>query len=140
MNGSRAGLTLIELLVVVIVVAILAAVAMPRFSRSREKTFFAEMQSDLKNLMAAQEIYYSNNGLRYAGAAGSDVPGITGLQFATSKGVSITLQEVTLDGWSAGAVHESLAAGQTCSVFFGGAAPVAPAETAGIVTCTGENW
>ncbi len=140
MNGSRAGLTLIELLVVVIVVAILAAVAMPRFSRSREKTFFAEMQSDLKNLAAAQEIYYANNGFRYAGAAGSDVPGVTGLQFATSKGVTITLQEVVSNGWSALATHESLAAGQNCSVFFKDAVPVAPATTAGVVTCTGENW
>ncbi len=139
MNGSRAGLTLIELLVVVIVVAILAAVAMPRFSRSREKSFFAEMQSDLKNLMAAQEIYYANNGFKYAGAAGSDVPGVTGLQFATSKGVTITLQEVITNGWSAEAAHQSLAPGQMCSVFFGGAGPLAPAVTPGLVTCTGEH-
>ncbi len=140
MNGSRGGFTLIELLVVVIVVAILAAVAMPRFSRSREKTFFAEMQSDLKNLASAQEIYYANNGFRYAGAAGSDVPGVTGLQFAASKGVTVTLQEVVVNGWSAQAVHESLSPGQFCSVFFRDAAPVAPASTPGIVTCTGENW
>ncbi len=139
MNGSRGGFTLIELLVVVIVVAILAAIAMPRFSRSREKTFFAEMQSDLKNLASAQEIYYANNGFKYAGGAGSDVPGVTGLQFVTSKGVTITLQEVVSNGWSALAVHASLAPGQVCSVFFKDAAPVAPAATPGMVTCTGEH-
>ncbi len=139
MLGQRRGFTIIELLIVVLVVSILAAIAIPRYHKSREKTFFASMQSDLKNLMAAEEIYYSTHGYQYAGAAGDAVPGVTGLQFATSKGVEVTLQEVAQTGWSALATHASLHTTQFCAVLYGDAAPVDPAQTAGVVSCTGEE-
>ena len=139
MLGQRRGFTIIELLVVVLVISILAAIAVPRYQKSREKTFFAAMQSDLKNLMSAEEIYYSSHGYQYAGSAGDDVPGVTGLEFATSKGVAVTLQEVGQTGWSALATHASLQVSQYCAVMFGDAGAVDPAETAGVVTCTGED-
>ncbi len=139
MTRARRGFTIIELLVVVLVISILAAIAVPRYQKSREKTFFAAMQSDLKNLMSAEEIYYSTHGYVYAGAAGDAVPGVSGLQFATSEGVAVTLQEVDLTGWSALATHSSLHPSQYCAVMYGDAAAVDPAETAGIVTCTGED-
>ena len=54
------GFTLIELLIVVVIIGILAAIAIPKFSATREKAYFAAMKSDLKNLASQQEIYYSD--------------------------------------------------------------------------------
>ncbi len=136
----RKGFTLIELLIVVVIIGILAAIAIPKFSKTREKAYFSAMKSDLKNLQAAEEIYYSSNNYNYGGAAGTDAATVTGLDFAGSQGVTVTLQEVATTGWSANAVHAALdAATQNCAVFYGQAAVLAPALTAGVVTCTGEN-
>ena len=54
------GFTLIELLIVVVIIGILAAIAIPKFSATREKAYFAAMKSDLKNLASQQEIYYAD--------------------------------------------------------------------------------
>jgi prepilin-type N-terminal cleavage/methylation domain-containing protein len=58
---DQKGFTLIELLIVVVIIGILAAIAIPKFSATREKAYFAAMKSDLKNLASQQEIYYSDN-------------------------------------------------------------------------------
>ncbi len=136
----RKGFTLIELLIVVVIIGILAAIAIPKFSKTREKAYFSAMKSDLKNLQASEEIYYSSNNYVYGGAASDDPQTVAGLDFASSKGVGVTLQEVSNTGWSANSTHAALdAASQYCAVFYGGAAAVDPALTAGVVTCTGED-
>ena len=57
---DQKGFTLIELLIVVVIIGILAAIAIPKFSSTREKAYFAAMKSDLKNLASQQEIYYAD--------------------------------------------------------------------------------
>ena len=49
------GFTLIELLVVILIIAILAAIAIPVFLRQREKGYIADVQSTLKNTATAAE-------------------------------------------------------------------------------------
>ena len=49
------GFTLIELLVVILIIAILAAIAIPVFLRQREKGYVADQQSTLKNVATAAE-------------------------------------------------------------------------------------
>ncbi len=130
----RKGFTLIELLIVVVIIGILAAIAIPKFSKTREKAYFSAMKSDLKNLMSAQEIYYSSHNYNYA-------PAITTaeLDYSPSTGVTVGIQNPGNTGWAAKATHAALdAASQMCAVYYGTAAAVAPAITAGVVTCTGE--
>ena len=55
----RSGFTLIELLIVVLVIGILATIAIPKYSRMREKAYLAAVTSDLKNLGTQEEIYHS---------------------------------------------------------------------------------
>jgi type IV pilus assembly protein PilA len=52
---NEKGFTLIELLVVILIIAILAAIAIPVFLRQREKGYVAQMESALKNAATAQE-------------------------------------------------------------------------------------
>src|SRR5512134_2545952 len=57
---SNQGFTLIELLIVVVIIGILAAIAIPRFSSTKGKAFDAAAKTDLRNAMTAQEAYFSD--------------------------------------------------------------------------------
>ena len=109
------GFTLIELLIVVVIIGILAAIAIPKFSATREKAYFAAMKSDLKNLASQQEIYYSDT-YEYSNVVAS-------LGFVSSSGVSATITGGT-DGWSATATHAALAATDGCAIYYGNAVAV----------------
>jgi type IV pilus assembly protein PilA len=56
------GFTLIELLVVILIIAILAAIAIPVFLRQREKGWISQMESALKNAATAAESYATGPG------------------------------------------------------------------------------
>jgi type II secretion system protein G len=55
---GRQGFTLIELLIVVVIIGILAAIAIPKFAATKDKSKLAAVRSDLRNIMTAQEAYY----------------------------------------------------------------------------------
>jgi prepilin-type N-terminal cleavage/methylation domain-containing protein len=128
-SRSQKGFTLIELLIVVVIIGILAAIAIPKFSATREKAYFAAMKSDLKNLASQQEIYYSD-AYSYSGSA-------TDLGFVSSTGVTVT-PTATSTGWNATATHAALATTEGCAIYYGGASavtvgaatPTAPGEMA----------
>jgi prepilin-type N-terminal cleavage/methylation domain-containing protein len=128
---NNKGFTLIELLIVVVIIGILAAIAIPKFSATREKAYFAAMKSDLKNLASQQEIYYSDN-YSYSASTGD-------LGFVMSQGVTIALSSVSSSGWAASAVHAALGTAQGCAIFYGNSssisAPVAPSQP-GEIACT----
>jgi len=109
---DRKGFTLIELLIVVVIIGILAAIAIPKFSATREKAYFAAMKSDLKNLASQQEIYYAD----YYNYTDSQ----TLLGFATSEGVTVTIAGPSTSGWAATSTHAALAATQGCAIYYGG--------------------
>ncbi|MDP9068819.1 MAG: type IV pilin protein [Actinomycetota bacterium] len=56
------GFTLIELLVVILIIAILAAIAIPVFLNQRDKGREAQVQAALKNAATAIESYYLDHG------------------------------------------------------------------------------
>ena len=62
MDKKIKGFTLIELMIVVVIVAILAAVALPAYQDSVNKGRRTDGQNALLNTAALQERFYSDNG------------------------------------------------------------------------------
>lgn len=124
------GFTLIELLIVVVILGILASIAIPKFSRFRERSYIATVILDLKNLASQQEIYHGNN-YTYA----STVTVIA--EMVVSEGVNITVNEADGRGWAATAYHDAVPAEQ-CGIYYGTAAAsnASPAASPGVITCT----
>lgn len=128
------GFTLIELLIVIVIIGILAAIAIPKFGKTREKAYFKAMMSDLRNIQGQQELYYANpaNSYRYANAIGA----LT--DYAPSQGVTVAVTEGTTVGWAATASHQALAANQQCGLYFGTATGAGWLTTPGVIGCTNE--
>jgi type IV pilus assembly protein PilA len=88
------GFTLIELLVVILIIAILAAIAIPVFLNQRKKGWTAQAQSALKNMATAEETILVENGT-YQGDGAAE---LTNLQ---AQGFRYSTAEVTPDVVSA---------------------------------------
>jgi len=136
MPTRRVGFTIVELLTVIVVVSVLAALAIPRFLRARERAYYASMIHDLNVLQNMEEIYYHNGAFSYkTGGAVTDNVVDPDLNMMASKDVTITLGPHGA-GWAATATHDALP-GQECNVFWGAAGTVGQATTPGQITCSG---
>ena len=96
MSHLKKGFTLIELLIVVVIIGILAAIAIPKFANTKEKAYVASMKSDLRNLITAQEAYYSDNNQSYAQSTTN-----LGTNYKASTGITVVLGNVNSTGWQA---------------------------------------
>ena len=126
MLRNRKGFTLIELLIVVVIIGILAAIAIPAFANTKGKALITKVKSDLKNLATAQEGYFYG--------AGEYTDDLARLDLQPSPGVTLEIVAATASGWSATGTAAG-AAPTTCAIFYGSAAPVAPATIEGQLTC-----
>ena len=122
---KRDGFTLVEILIVIVIIGILATMAMVLWHDKKVDAFVASMKSDLRNVAAAQEAYYSDN-QTYAS-------GVDQLAFRASTDVTITVSGTQV-GWAGSASHSAVT-GRTCALFYGTIPPEAPAVASGIVKC-----
>ncbi len=123
------GFTLIELMIVVVIIGILASIAIPKFSSTREKAYLAAMKTDLKNLATQQDIYY-DGAYVYASQ-------LSDANHSPTEGVVIVINEATGTGWSGSATHFGLP-GESCGLYHGDAASAggAPATQPSRVMCS----
>jgi prepilin-type N-terminal cleavage/methylation domain-containing protein len=110
-SKNKKGFTLIELLIVVVIIGILAAIAIPKFSNTKEKAYVAAMKADLRNLATYEESYAADsNGVYFAGDGSAQ-------GFRPSQNVTVTAALATTStgaaSWSATASHSST--GTTCT-------------------------
>jgi prepilin-type N-terminal cleavage/methylation domain-containing protein len=103
MQNMRKGFTLIELLIVVVIIGILAAIAIPKFANTKSKAYKTAMISDLRNLVTAEEAFFSDSG-KY-----STVVDSTHVKFAPSTGVALPLIATGQGFWTATNTHTQLA-------------------------------
>jgi len=123
---NRKGFTLIELLIVVVIIGILAAIAIPKFANTKQKAVVASMKSDLRNLVTAQEAFFSDNN-DYAGTttSGAQVNGTGGsgvVSFVPSSGNVLALTRLNAGGWSATITNPAVPTTSTpnqCGIYVG---------------------
>jgi len=88
-RSAQGGFTLIELLVVILIIAILAAIAIPVFLKQRERGYVSQSQSALKNAATAAESYAAANGGVYTALDGDDGITLAAQGYKGASGVSI---------------------------------------------------
>lgn len=63
MKNNRFGFTLIELLVVVLIIAVLAAIALPQFQKAVVKSRNSELKQLAKSIGEAEHMYFLEHGI-----------------------------------------------------------------------------
>ncbi len=116
-HSLKKGFTLIELLIVVVIIGILAAVAIPKFSNTKQRASRAAGLADMRNLSTSQEGFFADSS-RYAAIA--DTGSAAGkMNFTPSTGNTNLTLVASTTGWS-GVIN--IPAGQKCGVYHGSAA------------------
>jgi prepilin-type N-terminal cleavage/methylation domain-containing protein len=125
------GFTLIELLIAMVLLALLIAIALNSMGRARDKVYVAAVQTDLRNLVTAQENFFAASDEVADGPRYSD--SLEELDFQPSRGVEMQISEEGM-GWTARARHVNRRT-HRCAVFVGEVDPYWPAEDEGVIAC-----
>ena len=121
--SNRKGFTLIELLIVVVIIGILAAIAIPKFAATKDKAKLASVKSDLRNLMTAEESYFSDNST-YTSSLATSI-------YAVSTGNAYNAAVTGTSGYAATVSNSSISTGSTsCTVNVG-----AGSTNDGVINC-----
>ena len=83
-NKDQKGFTLIELMIVIAIIGILAAIAIPNFNAYRARSYNASANTDLRNMITAQEGYFVD-----AGEYAVTVAALESYGYVQSDGVSV---------------------------------------------------
>lgn len=122
----RSGFSLIELFVVLVVIGILVGLAIPRMHGFKHQFYLTTMISDLRNLAATEEGYWSS-----VDSYSSD---LNALRFNLTPGVWVTFVQADSTGWSASATHEDDTS--HCAIYYGNAPPLPPATVKNFIGCS----
>ena len=105
-RGSR-GLTTVQLIGVILAAGAVAGILIPRIAASREQEYLTAMQTDLRNLAAAQQTALAQTQAYVADTAvnrGATRRAIAG--WLPSPGVRVVTTAAGPAGWSAVATHD----------------------------------
>ncbi len=127
MKSGVRGFTLIELLIVVVIIGLLAIIALPKFGSARSKAYRAQMVTDLRGLVTAQEAYFEGTA-DYA-------TDLADLDFNRNLNVTITINDASPSGWSAKATHASIT--NQCGIYMGSGItpPAGLTLTEAVISC-----
>ena len=126
MRTSRKGFTLIELLIVVVIIGILAAIAIPKFANTKSKAYITAMKSDLRNLVTAEEAFFSDSS--------AYTSQVSQLAYQSSTGVTTPTIVAGSGYWSATVSHTQLA-GQSCGIGLNTTNPTVTSAAEGEPAC-----
>lgn len=116
--SDRKGFTLIELLIVVVIIGILAAIAIPKFAATKDKAKLASIQTDLRNVITAQEAYFADNATYAASPSALVTAGLMNLSTGNTDAGS-----ASTSGFTAAITNASITSGKkSCNVAVGGGA------------------
>lgn len=125
---NRKGFTLIELLIVVVIIGLLASIAIPKFSATKDKAKMAAVRSDLRNLMTAEEAYFADYSTF---ATLAQIQAATNFTLSSGNTSSIT---PGVSGFAATVNNTTISTGFTqCTVQSGGGAS---AGVDGVIFCS----
>jgi type IV pilus assembly protein PilA len=116
-RSMKKGFTLIELLIVVVIIGILAAVAIPKFSNTKQRASRSAGVADMRNLATAQEGFFADSN-RYALIADTGT-GPGRMNFTPSNGNTALTLVANTTGWSG---RVTIPGAQACGIFSGTAA------------------
>ena len=107
-DEREGGFTLIELLVVILIIAILAAIAIPFFLNQRERGYRSQMQSSLKNAATAMETVAVDNDGDYSSVNGGTADAdLASVGYRPTDAVTVDIVSSTTD-YCLTATHTSL--------------------------------
>jgi type IV pilus assembly protein PilA len=140
---EEGGFTLIELLVVILIIAILAAIAIPVFLNQRKKGYVSQMESAVKNAATAAESYATSTengnyqlltepelteeGWRYATAV-------------TTADVVVNTTASPFDKYCVSVLHASIGAGKYMSISSDVTTPTKSTTACASGTFTAADW
>jgi len=127
---NRKGFTLIELLIVVVIIGILAAIAIPKFAATKDKAKLASVQTDLRNIITAQEAYFAD----FTTYAATPTVLVTANLINLSSGNTDGGGAAVASGWTATISNTSITSGKkSCTVRVAGGAT---SGVDGIIICS----
>ena len=84
LRNIKKGFTLVELLIVIIIIAVLAAIAIPKFSNSSQRSKESSLRANLKLVRNAIDLFRADTGAFPANMAGLTTSTTAGLSAAAA--------------------------------------------------------